>query len=154
MTLAVVAVEVVRLSIVGYEQIQVSIVVEVAPQGSQAKEALWICHSGRFRHLSEGSIAVVVIERVRRPLQAARATLHGYAVILAGWLGAEFRQVLEIQIYVVGDKQVGPAIPVIVAKGRARRPAGVNAQPCLGGYIAEGAVVVVAEKRHPAKTRD
>ncbi len=60
------------------------------------KKPLCVVHSGRFRNLGEGSIAIVVVESVRRSLQAAGAALHGDAVILAGWLGAEFRQILEV----------------------------------------------------------
>ena len=54
----------------------------------------------------------------------------------------------------MGDKQVGPAIAVVVAKGRTGRPAGINAQPCLIGYIGEGAIVIVAVKGHSAKAGD
>src|SRR5580698_9087840 len=52
----------------------------------------------------------------------------------------------------MGNKKVGPAIAVVVTKSRTRRPAGITAQPRLGGHVAEGAIVVVVVENNSSKT--
>ena len=81
---AIVAVEVVRLAIVGDEEVELAIVVEVGPDGGETEEVLGIVDAGGFGDLGEGAVAVVAVERVGRTLEAARTALHGDVVILAG----------------------------------------------------------------------
>src|ERR1700691_5582548 len=52
------------------------------------------------------------------------------------------------------NKEVRPAVAVVVTKSRTRRPTRILVQPRLSGYVAERAIVVVAVEDDPAKTGD
>ena len=74
--IAIVTVEVIGLSIVGYKQIQESVVIEVAPDRCQPEELLWVIDTGGFGYLGEGSVAIVVVEGVGRSFKTAGTALH------------------------------------------------------------------------------
>ncbi len=58
-------------------------------------------------------------ERVACAFQAARSALHVDAAILAVGSAAEARQIVEMEVDVVGDHQIDEAVAIIVAEGRA-----------------------------------
>ena len=81
--LAVALVEIIRLTVVGDKEIQLSVIVNIRPDSSQAITALRIIHSSLFRYIGKRSVPVIVIEIVRRSLQPAGTALHIETQILA-----------------------------------------------------------------------
>ena len=125
LTVALIAIEIVRLPIIGDKEIKLAIVVEVRPHSSQAKVVFGVVDPGFRSDLGKSAVAVVVIERIGRSLQATRPALHGDFVILAGLCRTEQRQIVEIEVDVMRDKEIGKTIAVVVPKRNAGRPARV-----------------------------
>src|SRR5580700_4328079 len=111
---------------------------------------MWIVHSGSLRYFRESSIPVVVEKEVASPLQASWTALYGKTVILAGFARTEFWKVIEMEVDVVGDEQVDPAIVVVVAESRTGCILRVG-ETCLLGDIRECAITIVAVENHSAK---
>ena len=92
---------------------------------AQAVIAVRVGDAGLLRHVGERAVAVVAVERVAVAGQSARAALHGDALELAGLVLAELRQVVEVEVDVVGDEQIEIAVVVVVDERRAGGPARV-----------------------------
>ena len=56
-----------------------------------------------------------------------------------------------MKIHIVRNKQIGPAVAVIIAESRSRGPPGIAAQSGGLGHIGKGSVAVVAIEHHAAK---
>src|SRR5882724_11966357 len=125
MAVAFVAIEIVGFPIIGDKEVKLAIVVEVRPYGSQAEVMFEVVDPGLCSDFGEGAVAVVVIERVGRALQTPGAALHGDFVILAGLCRAEERQIVEIEINVMRDEEIGEAVTVVVPERNAGSPTGV-----------------------------
>src|SRR5207302_3617402 len=82
-TAALIAIEIIRLPIIGDKEVELAIIVEVRPHRSQAEVVLGVVDPGLCTHLCKRAITVVVIDRVGRSLHPARAALHSDLVILA-----------------------------------------------------------------------
>src|SRR5579863_7051800 len=119
MALPVVSVKEVGRGIVGDKKVEAAIVVEVGPDGSEAVVAMGIVDPGGFGDFGESAVAVVVKQQVASAFQAARPALHGEAVILAGFAGTKFGEIVEMEVYVMGDKEVGKAVGVVIAESGA-----------------------------------
>ena len=85
-------------------------------------------------------------QRIAGAFEPARAALHADAAEFAGWLAAEFRQIAELEVHVIGHHQVEIAIMVVISKSRAGGPAAV-AHSRLFADVGESAVAVVSVKR-------
>src|ERR1700685_4519887 len=133
-----------RLSIVSDKQIELSVVVEIGPDSSQAIASCGIVHSGLLRYIGKGSVPVIVVKIVGRSLQSARPALHIEPQIFTRFAGTECRQIVQAKLHVVRDKQIGPAIAVIVSKSRARRPTRGGGQAAGFGYVCECSLAGVA----------
>ena len=154
MAAAIVAVEVVGLAVVGDEEVELAVVVEVGPDGGEAEEVVGVVDAGGFGDVGEGAVAVVVIEGVGRAFEAAGAALHGDVVVLAGDLRAELREVVQVEVDVVGDEEIGVAVGVVVAEDGAGGPAFVVVEAGGFGDVGEGAVAVVAIEDDAAEAAD
>src|ERR1041385_5041425 len=119
---AIAPVQIIRLAVVGDEKIELAIVVKIGPDCRKAIEMFWIVTSGFFRYIGEGSVSVVVIEIVGRTFQPTRTALHINSQILTRFCRTEDRQVIQAKINIVGDKQIGPAIAVVISEGGSGRP--------------------------------
>src|SRR5207253_3956976 len=95
----------------------------------------------------------VVKQRIAGAFEPARAALHTDAAELAGWLAAEFRQIAELEVHVIGHHEVEIAVVVVVGKSRAGGPAAV-AHPRLFSYIGESAITIVSVKDVAAQAGD
>ena len=80
---AAVAVEVVRRGVVGHEEIEPAVVVEVEEGDAEAVEAGGVGHARPRAHVGERAAAVVAEEVVALALQAARSAHHGLAAVFA-----------------------------------------------------------------------
>ena len=149
---AIPLIKIVRLAVVCDQKIQFAVMVKVRPDRRQAIAVLRITHARFLGNISEGSIPVVVVQIVRRSLQAARAALHIDAQVFAGVARTECRHIVQAKIHVVGDEEVVPAVAVIISKGCSRGPLGVAAQPGAFGHVGKGAIAIVAIEHHPTKT--
>ena len=85
-----------------------------------------------------------MIEPVASALEATRTARDRDATILAKRAIAEFRQVLEIEIYVVDDVKVEMAVVVVIAERRAGSPAAFVADTGFLGDVCESSVAIVA----------
>ena len=74
--------------------------------------------------IGEGAVAVVVIEDILAALEARRPTCYLNSFVSTS-SGLWKRCCLDIEVYVVGDKQIEMAVAVVVEKGAAGVP------PCL-----------------------
>ncbi len=141
-----------RLAVVCDQKIQFAVMVKVRPDRRQAIAVLRITHARFLGNISEGSIPVVVVQIVRRSLQAARAALHIDAQVFAGVARTECRHIVQAKIHLVRDEEVVPAVAVIISKGCSRGPLGVAAQPGAFGHVGKGVIAIVAIELHPTKT--
>ena len=151
---AIVAIEIIGLAVVGDEEIEMAVLIKVSPDGRQTEALLRIGNAGVFGDFREGAVAIVVVESVGETFEAARAALDVNAVVLAGFAGAEDREIVETDVHVVGNEQVGPTIAVIVTERGTHGPAFVERQTGLLGDVSEGAVSVVAVEHNPVETGD
>ena len=82
-TVALVAIEVVRRGVVGDEQVEPAVVVEVEERHPEAVEAGGVGHAGPRADVGERAVAVVVEEMVGGALEPAGPAHHGLAAVLA-----------------------------------------------------------------------
>ncbi len=150
---AVAVVEIVRLAIVGHEEIELPVIVEIRPNGGQAITTLGIVDASLLRYIGKGSIAVIVVKIVGEPLQPSRAALHVESQVLARFARTEHGQIVQMKINVVRDKKIGPAIAVIVPKSRACRPSGIAGQAGGFGHVGKCAIAIVAIEDDAIQTR-
>ena len=68
--------------------------------------------------------------------------------------GAELRQVVQVEVDIVGDEEVGVAVAVVVAEDGAGGPAFVDVEAGRFGDVGEGAVAVVAIEDDAAEAGD
>ena len=80
---ATVAVEVVGTGVVGHEQVEPAVVVEIEEGHPEAEEAARVRHSGLRAHVGEGPVAVVVEQVVGGALEPAGSAHDGLAPVLA-----------------------------------------------------------------------
>ncbi len=97
---------------------------------------------------------VVVVEIVGRTFQAARPALNVDAHVPAGIAGTESVEAGEVDVDIVGDEQVIPAVGIVVAEGRTGCPQRVAAQAGAFCHIGEGAVAIVAIEHHAGEAGD
>ena len=97
---------------------------------------------------------VVAVERVAGAFESAGSALDGDTVVLAGFAGAELGQIVEVEVDVVGDEEIGPAVGVVVAKGGTGGPGVVGRETGWRGDVGEGAVTVVAVEDDAAEAGD
>ena len=97
-----------------------------------------------MRDVGEGAVTIVVIEDVLAALQAGWTTCHLNAFV--GAAGCLWKRCsLDVEVDVVGDKEVEVAIAVIVKKGAAGVPPRLRLkQARLFRNVSEGAIAVVA----------
>ena len=98
---AVATVEVVCLAIVGHEEIELSVIVEIRPECGKAITALGIVDSGFLGDIGERSVSIIVVKIVGKALQAARSALHVEPKIFARFARAEYGQVVQMEIHVM-----------------------------------------------------
>src|ERR1700679_305390 len=103
----------------------------MCPYCGQSEEAMRIVHARLPGDILEGAVTAVVIEVIARAFQSTRPTLHSHVVILASLLRSKGRQIVQVKIDVVCDKQVRPPIAVVVSEGSPGRPPVVAAQSGL-----------------------
>ncbi len=75
-------------------------------------------------------------------------------MIQAGFLGAESRKVVEVEVDVVRDEEVDEAVVVVVAEGSAGGPSVIDAKASGLRDVGEGAVTVIAVKNDATETGD
>src|ERR1700730_14201087 len=80
---AVALVQVVRLAVVCDKQIELSVIVEIQPNGCQAISPLGIVDSRFFRYIGKGSVSAIVVKTIGRSLQPARTALEIDSQVLA-----------------------------------------------------------------------
>src|SRR5258708_3727403 len=78
----IVLVEIVFLAVVGDEKIEMTIGVEIRPNGSQTKVILRVVNAGFLRYVRKCSVAIVVVEIVGRTLEPPRAALDIDSTVL------------------------------------------------------------------------
>src|ERR1019366_393557 len=151
-SIPVVVVEVIRLTVVGDKEIEMTVIVKVRPDGSQSEQPLRVIDPCLFGHIGKRPVMIVAVKIVRGPFQAARAALYVDSVILAGFPRTEQGKIVQAEVHVMRDKQVLPAIVVVVAKGRAGGPACVAAQAGALGHIGKCPIAIVPVEDDAAET--
>src|SRR5690348_6693429 len=101
-------------------------VVEVGPDDAEAVVTRTIVDSSRLGDVRESTVTVIMKKRVAGSAQAARATLYVDTAIFAERRAAEARQVVEMEVHIVGDHQIDIAIAIVVAKGSTGGPAPIG----------------------------
>ena len=98
-------VQVTGLAVVADQKIELAVVVEVAPDCSQAIAMFGVTDAGTFRDVGEGSVMVVVVEVVGRALEAARSALNVDAHVSACVARSEGVEVIQVDIDIVRDEK-------------------------------------------------
>src|SRR5690242_18926278 len=139
---AVVVVKAAGAGIVGNIKVQAAVLVVVQPDDAQAIIGFGV-NAQLFAHVGEGAVAVIVVEPVTRAFQASRSAGNGYAAVLAERTAAEGRQVVQVEVHIVGDIEIQAAIIVVIAKGSARAPAPLVVHARLSGHVVKSSVAVI-----------
>ena len=149
----VVAIGVVGRCIIGDDEIGPAVVIQVRPHGPESIVSDRVVDFSRDRHVCEGPVAVVAVERVAGSGETAGAALDGNSPVLAHRSFAELRQVVQLECHVVGDEEIEIAIAVVIGPGGSRGEARVS-DACFGGDVFEGPITAVTVKPIGAKTGD
>ena len=119
------------------KEVRAPFALDIRPHGGQAEKALGIINTGLFGNIRKGSVAIVVKEIVAIALESGGPALHGHAVILTCLAGAKVWQVIQMEIDIIGDKNIRPSIAVVIAEGSAHGPARVHVEASLFGNVGE-----------------
>src|SRR5436309_11766424 len=90
--IVVIAVGVVRRSVIRHDQIRPPVVIEIGPHHAETVIAVRVIDLRFLRDVGKSPIAIIVVERIARPWQSTRAALYRYAAILALRAFAELRE--------------------------------------------------------------
>ena len=124
------------------QDIRPAILIEIQDQGSKGTRALR-AHIGTLRHVLEGPIAPIVVERQPLSLEIAhRAVVPGWRAVGTVQTLLQFWRPLDV----VADDEIEPAIPVVIEEGGARAPFPREQADALCSF-GEGAVAVVDEEK-------
>ena len=142
----VVDVQIVRRRIVGDQQVDFAVVIDIDESSGKAVVMVLVADARLVAHVGEGAVSIVMKEMVRLALQSAwSATGIGPAKRAVGEtynIRTRYRRMVHIEVNVARDKEIQLAVPVIIAK---RSPGGPIAQrhPGLFGHIGKCAVMIV-----------
>ena len=136
-------IEKVGCRIVCDKNIHQTITVKVAAAYAQSVVTIRIGHAGLFGDVGKCAVAFVMVKRIPGSGQAPWPTLYWYSFELAGTSLAKFGQVVDIEVYVVGDKEVELSIVVVIDECGSRRPASITDFGSLRN-VSEGAVPIVS----------
>jgi hypothetical protein len=114
MTVAFIPIQVVGCGVVGDEETWPALFIEVRPLWGKPEVSGWIVDSSFLRYIGKGAVTVVVKERVSCSLQAAGTALHLNAVIFASRSAAKPRQIVQMEIDVIGDREIHQSIAVVI----------------------------------------
>ncbi len=134
-----------RRRIVGNVNVRTARVIKIGKDYRHPVIAVGIVHTRCFRNVGKRSVAVVVKQRIAGTLQSARPTLHVDPAILAVRRGAKSRQIVQVEIHVIGHHQIKVAVAIIIAERCASGPAAVGDASLLG-HVSESAVAIIFEK--------
>ncbi len=139
---AITMVEHAGIGVVGDVQVETTIEIVVEPQNAEA-----IVRPGIdvefFGHVRKSAISIVVVKAVAATLESPRSTGDGESAIGTKRTLTGFREMIQVEIDIVGDVEVEIAIVVVIAEGRAGAPAPRVADASFCGHIGKGAVAVV-----------
>ena len=119
----VVVVEIISGGIVGDEEIEPAVAVNVGPDRSQTIAPFGIGDARFLADVGKCAVAVVVEQRIAGARQTFGAALHGHSAILAELGFAELGELGEIDVDVVGDEEIQRAVFVVVGNRCAGGPA-------------------------------
>src|SRR5260370_3980341 len=115
---------------------------------------LRIIHAGFDAGIFKSAVRLLMIKRVALSGQTSRSTHYGRAPKLtevlshaAGFVGilGTGRQIIQINVEVTGNKEIEPAIAIVIAPGRAVAPP-LARHADLFGHVCKRAVTVVVIK--------
>ena len=116
-----VAVQRARVGVVGHVDVGPAVVVEVQRDDAEPVRPAGLGDPGAVRHVDERAVALVAIQQVLAARQSWRSARDRDALVPAQ-ARVRRRRGREVEIDVVGDKQVQPAVAVDVEKGAAGAP--------------------------------
>src|SRR5579885_563859 len=99
---SLVLVQEVGSGVIGHKDIRTPGVVEIAPHNSQSVIATRVFHSGCPGEVAEGAIAIVVKKGIAGTLESPWTALHVDSLVLARRTLPETRQIVEMEVNVVG----------------------------------------------------
>ena len=143
---ATVAIEVVGCGIVGDDEVEPAVVVEVGENGSEAVAAFAVGEAGFETHVGKRAVAIVVEEMVAFADQSHGTAKNRDATVLASAFGdAVFPGedgTVDVVIDVAGNEKIKQAVMVVVSPGGAGGPA-AQSDPGPFGDVGKCTVVVV-----------
>ena len=137
-SVAFVVIEAARNGIAGYVNVRPAVIVEIGSCNPESVGAGWnplIAHKKRLRrparhgnarlqrHVLECSIPTIAIQDVSSAAHALRPASDGKPEISAICVAAGDRRRLQIEVHVIGDKQVEMAITIVIHEAAAGVPA-------------------------------
>jgi hypothetical protein len=168
---------VVRARVVGHDEIQPTVVVQIHPRDAKPVKPFGVADAGLLGHVGKRAVAIVAeqmigrtgqplgaahhrqraigaVRRVRRVSRAHSGTCWLRRASLAGWTvpRRRWRQFLKVERHVAGDVQIEPAVAVVIAERAPGRPA-VERHAGAFGRVDESAVAGIAIKPVRAEVR-
>src|SRR5882762_8521172 len=86
-----------------------------------------------------------MVERITGAGQSPGPALHRHPLKLTGATFAEFGQMVDVEVYVVGNEQIQLTVVIVIHEGRARGPSGV-AHTSSPGDIGKGPFAVILKE--------
>src|SRR5581483_8195682 len=100
-----------------------SVIVQVGKKRSQSVVGVFMGDSGLGAHIGKTPIAVIMKKVIGFAQKTARAAHHLHPAKLTGGerdgRASRNRRMIEVVMYVAGDKQVESPVVVVIAEGRA-----------------------------------
>ena len=142
---AVVPIERARVRVVRHVQIRPAIIVEVEGADAEAVRPCGLGDARRLGHVGEAAAAGVAVQHVLAAGESGRTAGHHRALVPAQ-SRLRHRCGLQIEVDVVGGKQIEEAVAVVIHERAARAPACAGDEPRAGGDVFERAVAAVPEQ--------
>src|SRR6202043_768145 len=141
-----IAVKIVGSGVIGDDEVDPTVIVQVGENGCKAIAAFAIGYSGFQANIGKRAVAVVVEEMVSFAQQSHGTAENVDATILAGAFGntilAREDRAIEIKAHVSGNEQIKQAVVGVVAPRRTCGPSS-HRYTRFFGNIGEGAIMIV-----------
>src|SRR6185437_16663784 len=144
-SVAVVPEKIAHFDVIGDVNVRTAVIIEIRHENAQTVARRGFPNPAVLCYIRESAIAIVAKKEVLGVRQPLWAAVHGNPLIDAR-TAARKRRFLRVEVDIVADKQVQPAIAIVIEKSAAGAPLGLLIQEArLRGDVGECAAVVVIQ---------
>src|SRR5438270_10611150 len=107
----------------------------------KTERSLYGCNTRFLGNIREGPVSIIAVKKMNRRRQSRRTAICGHAFVVAiRHLGGGLGQSGEVDIEIVRDEKIKPAIAVVIYKTTSRTKSSMRVkQAGLGGNVSKSA---------------